>query len=44
LLTLNPEGAYAIGVTIGHRSLRALLVDFHGDVLERHSKEQVWPY
>lgn len=43
LLTLNPEGAYAIGVTIGRRSLRALLVDFHGEVLERHSKEQVWP-
>ena len=43
LLTLNSEGAYAIGVTIGRRSLRALLVDFHGEVLERKSEEVVWP-
>jgi predicted NBD/HSP70 family sugar kinase len=43
LLTLNSDGAYAIGVTIGRRSLRSLLVDFHGEVLARRSKEQVWP-
>jgi predicted NBD/HSP70 family sugar kinase len=43
LLTLNSEGAYAIGITIGRRSLRALLVDFHGEVLERQSAELVWP-
>ena len=43
LLTLNSEGAYAIGITIGRRSLRALLVDFHGEVLDRHSQEIVWP-
>ena len=43
LLALNSQGAYAIGVTIGRRSLRALLVDFHGEVLGRHSEEVVWP-
>jgi predicted NBD/HSP70 family sugar kinase len=43
LLTLNSDGAYAIGVTIGRRSLRSLLVDFHGEVLERRAREQVWP-
>jgi predicted NBD/HSP70 family sugar kinase len=43
LLTLNSDGAYAIGVTIGRRSIRSLLVDFHGQVLERRAKEQLWP-
>lgn len=43
LLALNSDGAYAIGVTIGRRSLRSLLVDFHGQVLERRAREQVWP-
>ncbi len=43
LLTLNSDGAYAIGIKIGRRALRALLVDFHGEVLERHGKEQGWP-
>jgi predicted NBD/HSP70 family sugar kinase len=43
LLTLNSDGAYAIGVTVGRRSLRALLVDFNGNVLERRAREQVWP-
>ncbi len=43
LLTLNSDGAYAIGVTIGRRSLRSLLVDFHGQVLERRAEERLWP-
>ena len=43
LLALNAEGAYAVGIRIGRRALRALLVDFHGEVLERRSREQAWP-
>ncbi|WP_228028199.1 MarR family transcriptional regulator [Chitinibacter fontanus] len=34
-LALNPDGAYAIGVKIGRRSLDVLLVDFTGAVRQR---------
>ncbi|WP_348944025.1 ROK family transcriptional regulator [Chitinibacter sp. FCG-7] len=34
-LALNPDGAFAIGVKIGRRSLDVLLVDFTGVVRER---------
>ena len=34
-LGLNPDGAYAIGVKVGRRSLDLLLIDFEGQVRER---------
>ncbi|MDE2565206.1 MAG: ROK family transcriptional regulator, partial [Burkholderiales bacterium] len=34
-LSLNPQGAYAIGIKIGRRSLDVLLVDFGGQVQQR---------
>jgi predicted NBD/HSP70 family sugar kinase len=34
-LSLNPEGAYAIGIKVGRRSLDTLLVDFTGHKRER---------
>ncbi len=34
-LALNPDGAFAIGVKIGRRSLDVLLVDFTGEVRQR---------
>jgi predicted NBD/HSP70 family sugar kinase len=34
-LSLNPDGAYAIGVKVGRRSLDVLLVDFTGQVRHR---------
>ncbi len=36
-LSLNPQGAFAIGVKIGRRSLDVLLVDFIGQVNHRSS-------
>ena len=45
LLTLDPAGAYAIGVKIGRRSLDTILVDFMGTVLDerRHERSFPWP-
>ena len=34
-LSLNPDGAYAIGVKLGRRSLDVVLVDFTGQVRQR---------
>lgn len=36
-LALNPDGAYAIGIKIGRRSVDTLLVDFTGTVRQRWS-------
>ncbi len=36
-LSLNPEGAYAIGINVGRRSLDTLLVDFTGARRQRWS-------
>lgn len=36
-LGLNPDGAFAIGVKVGRRSLDVLLVDFAGQVRQRSS-------
>jgi predicted NBD/HSP70 family sugar kinase len=41
-LSLNPNGAFAIGVKVGRRSLDTLLVDFVGTVRER--RVQTYPY
>lgn len=35
MLTLNPDGAYAIGLEIGRHALQALLVDFAGRIVDR---------
>lgn len=42
-LSLNPDGAYAIGVKVGRRSLDVLLVDFVGAVRERWSLDYAFP-
>jgi len=34
-LSLNPDGAYAIGIKVGRRSLDVVLVDFAGQVRQR---------
>jgi len=42
-LSLNPDGAFAIGVKVGRRSLDVLLVDFVGAVRERWSLDYPFP-
>jgi predicted NBD/HSP70 family sugar kinase len=42
-LALNPDGAFAIGIKIGRRSADCLLVDFCGQVRQRHSLDYVFP-
>lgn len=34
-MALNPDGAFAIGIKIGRRSAKALLVDFTAQVRQR---------
>ena len=43
LLQLNAEGAYAIGVKVGRRSLDVILVDFSGRALQRRRHERDFP-
>lgn len=38
-LSLNPDGAYAVGIKVGRRSMDVLLVDFTGQVRERRSTQ-----
>ncbi len=42
-LTLNPDGAFAIGIKVGRRSADWLLVDFCGQVRQRLSLDYVFP-
>jgi predicted NBD/HSP70 family sugar kinase len=42
-LSLNPDGAFAIGVKVGRRSMDVLLVDFVGAVRERWSLDYDFP-
>jgi predicted NBD/HSP70 family sugar kinase len=42
-LTLNPDGAFAIGVKIGRRSADWLLVDFTGSVRARQTMAYAFP-
>ncbi len=42
-LSLNPDGAFAIGIKIGRRSADWLLVDFAAQVLRRQSQDYVSP-
>ncbi len=42
-LSLNPDGAFSIGVKLGRRSLDLLLVDFSGSVRERRRLNYDYP-
>jgi predicted NBD/HSP70 family sugar kinase len=42
-LALNPDGAFSIGIKIGRRSADWLLVDFTGQVRQRHSLDYAFP-
>lgn len=42
-LALNPDGAYAIGIKVGRRSLDVLLVDFVGRTRERLGLDYAYP-
>lgn len=42
-LSLNPQGAYAIGLKVGRRQLDTLLVDFTGEVQGRWSWTYAFP-
>jgi predicted NBD/HSP70 family sugar kinase len=41
-LSLNPDGAYSIGLQVGRRNLEVVVVDFLGQV--RHSWQHAYPY
>ena len=42
-LSLNPDGAYAIGIKVGRRSVDVLLVDFTGTVRQRWQLDYRYP-
>jgi predicted NBD/HSP70 family sugar kinase len=42
-LALNPDGAYAIGIKVGRRSLDVLLVDFSGRTRQRLGLDYDFP-
>lgn len=42
-LSLDPEGAFSIGIKVGRRSLEVLLIDFAGTVRERSSLSYRFP-
>jgi len=42
-LSLNPEGAFAVGIKVGRRSMDVLLTDFTGAVRERSTLEYRQP-
>ena len=42
-MSLDPEGAYFLGLKIGRRSADWLLVDFTGNVRQRHSLDYAFP-
>jgi hypothetical protein len=42
-LSLNPDGAFAIGIKVGRRSVDVLLVDFTGAVRRRWSLDYRYP-
>ena len=35
-ISLNPDGAFSVGIKVGRRNMDALLVDFTGRVRQRH--------
>lgn len=42
-MSLNPAGAYFLGIKIGRRSTDAVLVDFLGRIVERNRRTYAWP-
>ena len=42
-ISLNPEGAFSIGIEIGWRHLDVLLLSLDGQVLARRHRDQVFP-
>jgi predicted NBD/HSP70 family sugar kinase len=42
-LALNPDGAFSMGIKIGRRSADWMLVDFTGQVRQRHSLDYEFP-
>lgn len=42
-LALNPDGAFAVGIKVGRRSMDLLLVDFTGAVRERWTRDYRYP-
>lgn len=42
-LALNPDGAFSLGIKMGRRSTDWLLVDFTGQVRQRHSLDYAFP-
>lgn len=42
-LALNPDGAFSIGIKIGRRRAEWLLVDFTGQVRQRHTLDYAFP-
>ncbi|HJV61927.1 MAG TPA: ROK family transcriptional regulator [Albitalea sp.] len=42
-LALNPDGAFAVGIKVGRRSMDLLLVDFTGAVRERWAMDYRYP-
>ncbi|WP_088283487.1 ROK family transcriptional regulator [Ideonella sp. A 288] len=42
-LALAPDGAYAIGIKVGRRSMDVLLIDFTGAVRDRWSSDYTFP-
>lgn len=42
-LSLNPEGAYSIGLKIGRRSAELYLVNFLGELLSQYRTSYPWP-
>ena len=42
-LSLNPDGAFAVGIKVGRRSVDVLLVDFAGAVRRRWTSEYRYP-
>lgn len=42
-LSLNPDGAFAVGIKVGRRSMDVLLIDFTGAVRERSTLEYRLP-
>ena len=43
LLSLDPNGAFAIGIELGRRSQQSVLLDFSGTVLKSRYREMVYP-
>jgi len=42
-LSLNPEGAFSVGVQVGRRSMEVLVLDFSGQIRHQHVFHYAWP-